>query len=482
MRLSLSTACGLLTAVTIPAAAQTRPAPRPLGAVVATTPAPFGSVSSIRGLSGGRVLVNDPTRRQVLMLDSSLAIQAVVADTTPATGNAYSGRFAGLLAYRGDSTLFVDPQSLSMLMIHPDGRLGRTMSIPNTQEAAFLAGAQGNPGVDPQGRIIYRGGGFRFLGGLNPRGGPPGAGAGAGAGGGRGAGGADGAAALQNFMPTLPESIPVQRIDIRTRKIDTVAFFRVPRPSMTMTQTEGRVMMSSKINPIPLVDEWAALPNGDVAVVRGRDYHVDFVRADGRTESAAKVPFNWRRLTDDEKVAFLDSVKAARARMPAPTPGAAGPAMAFGSAGGGSAGGPPVPPPGGGGQVQVMIMTGGPGSEPPMGGGPAISGGAGGGGRSPIIAPQVTFVEPSELPDYLPPFAAGAVRADPLGRIWVRLSLPTPAGTGPLYDILDGNGALIDHVQLPAGRLLAGFGADGSVYLSKREEGGFTALERAQFK
>lgn len=138
-------------------------------------------------------------------------------------------------------------------------------------------------------------------------------------------------------------------------------------------------------------------------------------------------------------------------------------------------------PGGGGGPVQVMIMTGGPGTEPAMGGGP-VGGGGAAGARPTLAAPQVSFVDPSELPDYLPPFAAGAVRADPLGRLWIRLSLPTPAGTGPLYDVIDGTGALIDHVQLPAGRLLAGFGADGSVYLSKREDGGFTSLERARFK
>lgn len=461
---SLGLACsGLAASATIAVlSAQTaaRPAPRPLGPVVATATGAVSSANGVRALPGGKLLVNDVTGRQVVLFDSTLATPQVVADTTGATGNAYAGRFGGLVPYRGDSTLFVDPQSLSMLVIDPQGRLGRTMSIPNTQEAAFIAGAQSPSGFDPQGRIIYRGMNlprFGARGGAMPQPGQP----------------------FQ--MPPMPDTVPVQRISLANRAIDTVAFFKVPRPSMQVTQTEGRVMMTSKINPIPQVDDWAPLPNGDVAVVRGQEYRVDFYRADGTVTRGPKIPFNWRRLTDDEKVAFLDSVKAARARMPAPPPGQ-GPAqvMTFGGPGGGGAA-PAMPPmpPGGGGQQMLVFMSGpggGPGGPPPEG----VR--MGGGGGAQMAAPQVTFVEPSELPDYLPPFAANSTRADPLGRLWIRLSLPTPAGTGPLYDVIDSTGALVDHVQLPVGRTLAGFAADGSVILQSRTEDGAVRLERVRVR
>lgn len=442
----------LLLAAPLLAQTPTRPAPRPLGPVVATSTATVSSVNAIRTLPGGRVLVNDVVGRQVVLFDSTLASPQVVADTTPATGNAYAGRFGGLVPYRADSTLFVDPQSLSMLVIDPQGKLGRTMSVPSTQEAAFIAGAGSPSGFDPQGRIIYRG--------MNmPRFGP------------RGPGGPQPGQPFQ--MPPMPDTVPVQRIALATRAVDTVAFFKVPRPSMQVTQTEGRVMMTSKVNPIPLVDDWAALPNGDVAVVRGQDYHVDFYRADGRVTKGPKIPFTWRRLTDDDKVAFLDSVKAARARMPVPPPGQGAPQVtAF--AGPPGAAPPPGLPPGGG---QMMVFMGGPG------GGPPPEGLRAGGGAGPqMAAPQVTFVEPNELPDYLPPFAANSTRADPQGRLWIRLSLPTPAGTGPLYDVIDGEGQLVDHVQLPAGRLLAGFMSDGTVLLQARTDSGAVRIERVRLR
>ena len=70
--------------------ASERPQARPLGAAVATSE-PMGAVSAVRQLPGGRLLVNDPARRRVVMLDSMMKTIAVVADTTPATQNAYGG-------------------------------------------------------------------------------------------------------------------------------------------------------------------------------------------------------------------------------------------------------------------------------------------------------------------------------------------------------------------------------------------------------
>jgi hypothetical protein len=73
-----------------------RPAPRPLGAAVATSEA-MRAISAVRQLPGGRLLVNDPASRRVVMLASMMKIIKVVADTTPATQNAYGLRGGGIL-------------------------------------------------------------------------------------------------------------------------------------------------------------------------------------------------------------------------------------------------------------------------------------------------------------------------------------------------------------------------------------------------
>src|SRR4030088_3765118 len=90
------------------------PVIRQLGPVTAVGKDSLGAVTTIRQLPGGRVLVNDIVGRRVVMLDSSLSSLTVIADTTSATANAYGVRPGGLIAYPGDSTLFLDPASLSL--------------------------------------------------------------------------------------------------------------------------------------------------------------------------------------------------------------------------------------------------------------------------------------------------------------------------------------------------------------------------------
>src|SRR6266581_3665552 len=140
-----------------PCMAQSLPPVRQLGPVTAVAKEPLGAVTTVRHLPDGRVLVNDIIGRRVVMFDSALSLVAVVADTTSATANAYGVQPGGLIAYKGDSTLFVDPASLSMLLIDPNGKIARVMSAPRAQDVGFLVGGPfGNPGFDPSGKLVYR--------------------------------------------------------------------------------------------------------------------------------------------------------------------------------------------------------------------------------------------------------------------------------------------------------------------------------------
>jgi len=380
----------------------------------------------------------------VLLFDADLQKFQIIADTLGANGNTY-GRGAGLIAYRGDSTLFVDPQSLSMLVLDANGKVARVMSVPNAQDAMSFAGVLGAAQTDPQGRLVYRASPrFDF------RGGPP------------GAGGAP-------RIPEMPDTAAIFRIDLATRKIDTIGYIKTQQLKMSTSQDEnGRIMMTSITNPLPVVDEWAMLPDGSIALIRGRDYHIDWVNADGSKTSSAKIPFEWQRLSDEDKVAFIDSVKAARERMGANAPMVAAPGGQQVVQGGG-------PPPGAGmGEQRVMIFGGPPGGDGGRGRGNAPASGM-------TMVPQLKFVEPSELPDYKPVFLNGFVRADMDGNVWVR-TIPTKAiAGGPVYDVINRKGELVERVQIPAGRNIAGFGANGAVYLTMRE-GNFSKLEKASVK
>jgi hypothetical protein len=434
------------------AAAQSKglelPPIRQLGAVTATASEKFTiDVRSMRALPDGRLYVNDPFGRRVLLFDADLQKFQIIADTLGANGNTY-GRGAGLIGYRGDSTLFVDPQSLSMLVLDANGKVARVMSVPNAQDAMSFAGVLGAAQTDPQGRLVYRASPrFEFRGAPGAGGGPP-------------------------QMPQMPDTAAIFRIDLATRKIDTVGYIKTQQLKMSTSQDEnGRITMTSVTNPLPVVDEWAMTPDGSVALVRGRDYHIDWVNADGTKTSSAKIPFEWQRLSDEDKVAFIDSVKAARERMGANAPMIATP-------GGGQQqanvqGGPP--PGAGGGEQRIMIFGGPPGGDGGRGRGNAAP------GNLTMTPPQLKFVEPSELPDYKPVFLNGFVRADMDGNVWVR-TIPTKAiAGGPVYDVINRKGELVERVQIPVGRNIVGFGASGAVYLTMRE-GNFSKLEKASVK
>jgi hypothetical protein len=425
----------LATALAGPAAAQQPPPIRQLGPVAARSFIPLTAVLNARALPGGRVLVHDLGGRKLVLLDSTLANATIVADTTAATATAYSGRIAGLIAYRGDSSLFVDPQSMSMMVIDPLGKIARVMSVPRAEDAGALVGPLGSAAAyDGRGSLVYRSP-FRFrMMGPPTAGGPP-------------------------SMPSQPDSSPVVRVDLATRKLDTVGFIKTPKVNMQVTQDDkGSVRVTSEINPLPVVDEFAVLSDGSIAFVRGRDYHVDFVRLDGSKTSAPKVPFEWQRLTDDDKVAFIDSVKAARQKLLAQS--SAGPTPAGTPAGGATSTND-------GGQRRTVIQFGdGAGLAPRGGGGPQM---------------ELAFVAPSELPDYKPPFFAGAVRADDEGNLWVRTIPTRQIPGGPVYDVINGKGELIDRVQIPPNTNIIAFGPGGDVYLLQRD-GGTQTLQRARIR
>ncbi|HEY3286057.1 MAG TPA: hypothetical protein VGJ96_02940 [Gemmatimonadaceae bacterium] len=424
------------------AAQQPLPTVRPLGPVTRVSPADLlGSVSAVRPLPGGGAIVNDLTRRQLIVLDSAFNKASVIADTTPATANSYSSRVAGLMPYRGDSSLFIDPQSLSMLVIDGKGEVVRVMAVPRPQDANFMIGGPfGTPGVDPQGRIVYRGFVMPNMRGMNMQG-PPQPG--------------------QAFRaPQMADTAPVYRVNLQTRALDTATYFKIPSTNVSMTQDDrGAMRITMQTNPMPVVDDWALLPDGRIAVVRGKDYHVDWLGTDGKWTATAKIPYNWERLDDDAKVKFIDSVKVEAEKQREVINRAMQNGVNNANAVmGGAAAGQPV-------RVEMRFEGGGGGARPQQ-------------GVQQISAPTINFVAPKELPDYRPAFRMGAVRADGEGNLWVRTTAPTDAG--PIYDVINGKGELIDRVKLPFGRVISGFGP-GVVYMGVQDEKG-ARLEMARIK
>lgn len=422
MRMRPSNAC-LLLAICGPAispGAQPVPPVRPLGPVVGVTSAGLlRSVSLVRSLPNGAVLVHDITGRQVVLLDSMLVLRRTVLDTSAATGAGYNSRIAGLIPYRGDSSLFIDPEALTMSVIDASGETVRVMAIPRPRDADFMIGGPfGTPGVDPLDRIVYRGFAPVDRRGASP--GPPEPG-------------------VPFRMPQPPDSAPIVRVDLREKSIDTIAWVKKPTERFEVRQTDKGFATTVRTNPMPVVDDWALLADGRIAVLRGRDYHVDWFAPGGERSSTPKVPFGWQRMSDDDKARLIDSVNVAwqaeRERM-------------------------------------SRQVNGGEGVAVPVGGAAT---------RAPQMRFQVPNLQPvdaKDLADYRPAFRAGAMSADTQGRLWIRTT--APSDNGPVYDVVDASGTLVDRVRLPFGRVVSGFGP-GVVYLGVLDDEG-ARLERARIK
>jgi hypothetical protein len=431
-----------MTAVGAAAVAQTPPI-RPIGPITAVSAEPLASAANALPLPDGHVLVNDSTGHRLLSFDATLARAQVIADTTSATGNAYGARAGTLIPFRGDSSLFIDPSSLSMLVITPSGAIGRVMAVPRPRDAQHLIGnVFGIPGVDEKGRLVYYA-----------------------------SAGLEGTfiqcclgtarMELDPAAKATPSSVPVPkpnsgflvRIDLVTHVMDTAATVRIANPRQ-MINVDGQGFLRSierQVNPLPIVDAWTMMPDGTIAVVRGRDYHVDWLGTDGRWTASPKMAFDWQRVDDTRKRALIDSTVAAEDSIDA--------VMAVRNAAA-------TPSPGGG--------RGGSVGDGGRGGG--AGGGRGGGKAIPSVNGRI---DPQLLPDYFPPFTRGATLADADGHLWIRTS--TIVKGQPVYDVVNRQGALVDRVQLPPFRTIAGFGP-GVVYMAVKGADGVVHLERARIK
>jgi hypothetical protein len=195
------------------------------------------------------------------------------------------------------------------------------------------------------------------------------------------------------------------------------------------------------------VDEWAVASDGRVAIVRGQDYHVDWVAAVGQRGASPRISYPWRRLTDAEQVQVADSMTHQRdsivatflKRVPA------GATLTYDRNG-----------------VPDGYSIPGPGATP-----------------RPVVVPPRVNISDVNIPDYLPAFETGALRADADNRLWTFTKPAAATAGGPVFDVIGASGARVDRVQLPEDRTIIGFGAKGVVYLVYHD-GGRAYIEKRQ--
>ena len=374
---------------------------RALSAPTARSREPVANIIELRELPGQKVLVNLPFQARLFLLYSALASYKVLMDTTGSGAMRYPNAAESIIRFVGDSTLFGDPESRSFVVVSPTGELGRAVAAPNGRDFVSIAAWQagGRPGTDAQGRIVYQAQAPRSYESANP-------------------------------LPGPLYAAVVIRADFATRSVDTIA--HIVNLGARRYANRGTRDVSTVINPLQqAIDDWAVLSDGSIAIVRGHDYHIDWVYPDGTRASTPAMPFDWRRVTEDEKKAKLDSARRMIDSLRAAN------ADPF--------------------QIVTFSAT-----------------------RTDTTHPRLDYVTPAEMADYVPPIRWGTVKPDVDGNLWILPSTSLDAKGGLLYDVVNKKGELFQRVQLPPGRNIAGFGRGGVVYMVAKAENGQWYLERSK--
>ncbi|MEP6831920.1 MAG: hypothetical protein ABJB74_00945 [Gemmatimonas sp.] len=380
----------------------------------------FASVLNVAEFPNGRVAVNDATSRQLFLLDRSLLNPTVLLDSALTTAS-YGRNSVSIVACNCRELWFPDVASRSILAFDESGIQKRVMSAPSASDFNLMMSAKAIS--DTINNLYYRG--------RPPRGAIP------------------GMPARPGVPVPDPDSSPLLRANFDTRKVDTIAKLKALRSTVQYATADSPTHIAVDI--LASIDEWAATPDGTVAVVRGHDYHVDWYLPNGQVVASAKLPFDFKKLTNADKASLMDSARKAeleKHRASYDRAKAAGGIQAIGmsSVGGGAA-----------------VATG-----PPM----IIPVGE-------YHVPLIDSVPFERIPDYYPPIRGGAVLADLDGNIWILPTTSAQSRAGELvYDVVNRQHGLVVRVRVPVGRSIIGFGRDGVVYMVAKDGSGKWAVEK----
>lgn len=400
-------AVAVLLAVAGPAlAAQSNIPHRQVGPATAVTAEPLGLLLGVRRLGDGRLLVNDGERRRLLLFDAPLTRHKVVADSAGSTGLRYGPNASPIVAWLGDSTMFLDRASQAFVVLDADGKQARVAALPKAADMIWLGGSKTL--ADPAGRLVYRGA---------PIGNPS----------------RDTGQAV--IVGRLPDSAAIVRANFTTRRVDTAGRVKLPsfQENHRIRQSDGSFRMKVILFGLSWLDEWTMTSDGTIAILRGQDYHVDWIAMDGTRSSTPKMPFEWQRLDDDEQLRLADS--AAKETQEFIDKVRNGP--------------PPPPRPDGSPGIRIAaradLATG------------AIQ------AMSPDARAEAAPLD--RIPDFRAPFRSGSVLADRDGNIWTMPASAQSRSGGVVYDVVNRNGEIVERVEVPPGRSIAEFGPRGTLYV-----------------
>ena len=346
----------------------------------ATFPEPFTQIASIRELRDGRVLVLDRRDRIVVIVDFRSGKSATVGREGTGPGEyVQPGR---LFQLGSDTTAIYDGPARRFVTVGPDGKTGDAFRF----DLATGSGRQ-RGGIpkwsDAQGRIFTEGSVY----------------------------------AVGELRAA--DSAAITRFARGAQKGDTLAYVYLDKETIQVRDLPGGgTSVSNGVKAFASRDDWVALADGGVAVVRVTNYHVDWYSPSGARTVGPVVKTDAIPVTDADKA---QSNKERLAAMRSATP----------RNGGTNASAPP----------------------PDM-----------------VGLPELIF------PSVKPPFDVGSSLARPNGEVWVLRSRKARDPVA-VYDVFTKAGGLIGRVAFPAATRLAGFG-NATLYTVRVDDDDLQYLEQ----
>ncbi len=255
----------IVPALLLAAASQLQAQARVLAKASARLNHQFSTISGLREMPDGRILVADGIDDVVLRID--LASQKI--DTIGRSGRG-PGEYKSpdaLFPLPGGATLLVDLGNARLAVVDGSGRFKETFPIAQGQPG-------GRPGAMPlifprgtdgQGRIYFQ-----------PVGGDPKA-----------------------------DSGTVVRWDRAGARFDTVAKVKLPAMVVKSSGSANNQRQSQRQKPYPIQDSWTVAPDGRVALLRAPLYRVDWVAPAGTRTVGKPIPGSPVPVRDAEKKEYL---------------------------------------------------------------------------------------------------------------------------------------------------------------------------------
>ena len=245
-------------------------APRVLDKPQVELAEPFTNITSVRELSDGRVLVVDNGDRAVYAVDFKAGTSTQIG--RPGSGPAEYRTPGLLLPLSGDTTLLTDAGNSRLLVLGPDLQpvtvLTDAWPLPNGGRGTRLPRA-----IDAKARGYFQS-----------------------------------SAAALGAPPTTggdiksPDSLVLVRAARGSATEESLGYVHMAPRRISTTAKDGQLTsVSIVIAPFPVQDGWQAFADGAVAIVRARDYRVDWVLPDGRRVAGPPIGFAPVRVTDLDK-------------------------------------------------------------------------------------------------------------------------------------------------------------------------------------